>query len=57
MALASLRDWGSACYCNSNKPGNVINGTACGSRIAPWFKDKKIFSMTIDMFLMKLVII
>lgn len=41
MALASLRDWGRACYCNSNKPGNVINGTACGSRIAPWFRKQK----------------
>lgn len=41
MALASLRDWGRACYCNSNKPGNVIDGTACGARIAPWFKDQK----------------
>lgn len=41
MALASLRDWGRACYCNTNKPGNVIDGTACGTRIGPWFKDQK----------------
>ena len=41
MALASLRDWGRACYCNSNKPGNVIDGTACGNRIAPWFKGQR----------------
>lgn len=41
MALASLRDWGRACYCNSNKPGNVTCGTACGNRIAPWFRKQK----------------
>ena len=41
MALASLRDWGRACYCNSLKPGNVICGTACGQRLNSWFKDQK----------------
>jgi hypothetical protein len=30
MTLASLRDWGRACYCNTVKPGNVTCGTACG---------------------------
>jgi CDP-6-deoxy-D-xylo-4-hexulose-3-dehydrase len=40
MALASLRDWGRACYCNSAKPGNVTEGTACGCRFAAWFKDQ-----------------
>lgn len=40
MALASLRDWGRACYCNSNKPGNVTNGTACGCRFGPWFPNQ-----------------
>jgi CDP-4-dehydro-6-deoxyglucose reductase, E1 len=38
MALASLRDWGRACYCNSVKPGNIIGGTACGNRLSNWFK-------------------
>ena len=38
MALASLRDWGRACYCNTTKPGNVTNGTACGCRFDSWFK-------------------
>ena len=40
MALASLRDWGRACYCNSAKPGNVTEGTACGCRFNSWFKDQ-----------------
>ena len=39
MALASLRDWGRACYCNSVKPGNILGGTACGNRLSNWFKD------------------
>lgn len=38
MALASLRDWGRACYCNTAKPGNVMTGTACGCRFDSWFK-------------------
>lgn len=38
MALASLRDWGRACYCNTSKPGNVMTGTACGCRFDSWFK-------------------
>jgi len=37
MALASLRDWGRACYCNTVKPGNVTCGTACGMRMNSWF--------------------
>ena len=41
MALASLRDWGRACYCNSNKPGNVMEGTACGCRFNSWFPEQK----------------
>ena len=41
MILASIRDWGRACYCNSNKPGCVINGTACGQRFASWFPKQK----------------
>lgn len=40
MALASLRDWGRACYCNSAKPGNVTEGTACGCRFDTWFKNQ-----------------
>ena len=34
--LASFRDWGRACYCNSLKPGNVTSGTACGNRFQSW---------------------
>ena len=34
--LASFRDWGRACYCNSLKPGNVTSGTACGNRFQKW---------------------
>ena len=34
--LASLRDWGRACYCNSMKPGCVTEGTACGMRFSNW---------------------
>ncbi len=40
MALASLRDWGRACYCNTVKPGNVTCGTACGMRFNSWFKNQ-----------------
>jgi CDP-6-deoxy-D-xylo-4-hexulose-3-dehydrase len=40
MALASLRDWGRACYCNTLKPGNVTCGTGCGMRFNSWFKDQ-----------------
>ena len=35
-AVASIRDWGRACYCNTVKPGNVISGTACGNRHSNW---------------------
>ena len=41
MALASLRDWGRACYCNTAKPGNVMTGTACGCRFDSWFKEEQ----------------
>ena len=41
VALASLRDWGRACYCNSKKPGNVTCGTACGMRFNSWFPEQK----------------
>jgi CDP-6-deoxy-D-xylo-4-hexulose-3-dehydrase len=41
MALASLRDWGRACYCNTAKPGNVMTGTACGCRFNYWFKGQE----------------
>ena len=34
--LSSFRDWGRACYCNSKKPGNVTEGTACGERFRNW---------------------
>ena len=36
MALASFRDWGRACYCNTAKPGDVTDGTACGNRFKNW---------------------
>lgn len=39
MTLASLRDWGRACYCNTKKPGDVTCGTACGNRFHSWFKN------------------
>ena len=41
MALASYRDWGRACYCNTKKPGNVTSGTACGYRFNNWFPKQK----------------
>jgi CDP-6-deoxy-D-xylo-4-hexulose-3-dehydrase len=34
--IASIRDWGRACYCNSSKPGSVLEGTACGDRFDNW---------------------
>jgi len=34
--IASLRDWGRACYCNTAKPGDVTGGTACGNRFKNW---------------------
>ena len=34
--LASFRDWGRACYCNTSMPGNVTSGTACGNRFGDW---------------------
>jgi len=34
--LASFRDWGRACYCNSQKPGDVTAATACGDRFGKW---------------------
>jgi CDP-6-deoxy-D-xylo-4-hexulose-3-dehydrase len=34
--LSSIRDWGRACYCNTAKPGKVIEGSACGNRFKNW---------------------
>jgi len=34
--VASFRDWGRACFCNSFKPGDVTSGTACGNRFKNW---------------------
>lgn len=34
--IASFRDWGRACYCNTACPGNVTAGTACGNRLGEW---------------------
>jgi len=39
--IASLRDWGRACYCNTKKPGNVTAGTACGNRFRNWLPGMK----------------
>tara|TARA_Y100000310_G_scaffold252673_2_gene259409 strand:+ start:3786 stop:5144 length:1359 start_codon:yes stop_codon:yes gene_type:complete len=44
--VASFRDWGRACFCNSNKPGNVTAGTACGNRFQNWLPGYK--SVTYD---------
>lgn len=41
MVLASIRDWGRACYCNTKKPGNVTSGTACGMRFKNWLPGLK----------------
>jgi len=54
MLLASLRDWGRACYCNTSKPGNVTCGTACGVRMSNWFKKYPELLMTTVMYLMRL---
>jgi CDP-6-deoxy-D-xylo-4-hexulose-3-dehydrase len=40
-AVSSLRDWGRACYCNTSKPGNVVDGTACGNRFKNWLPGLK----------------
>ena len=37
--IASFRDWGRACYCNEQKPGCVVEGTACGDRFQEWLTD------------------
>jgi len=34
--IASFRDWGRSCYCNTSKPGDVTSGTACGDRFKNW---------------------
>jgi CDP-6-deoxy-D-xylo-4-hexulose-3-dehydrase len=34
--IASFRDWGRACYCNTSMPGNVTSATACGNRFGDW---------------------
>ena len=34
--VASMRDWGRACYCNTAKPGCVLQSTACGNRFGAW---------------------
>ena len=34
--VASMRDWGRACYCNTLKPGCVVQSTACGNRFKNW---------------------
>ena len=44
--VASFRDWGRACFCNSRKPGDVTAGTACGNRFQNWLPGYK--SVTYD---------
>ena len=39
--VASVRDWGRACFCNTSKPGNVTEGTACGNRFRNWLPGNK----------------
>jgi len=39
--IASLRDWGRACFCNTKKPGNVTSETACGDRFKNWLPGMK----------------
>jgi len=39
--LASVRDWGRACFCNEKKPGDVTEGTACGNRFNNWLPGRK----------------
>lgn len=39
--VSSMRDWGRACYCNTDKPGNVTEGTACGNRFKNWLPGLK----------------
>lgn len=39
--LASLRDWGRACFCNEKRPGNVVAETACGNRFRCWFPSEE----------------
>ena len=41
QVISSIRDWGRACYCNSMKPGNVTEGTACGNRFKNWLPGLK----------------
>jgi CDP-6-deoxy-D-xylo-4-hexulose-3-dehydrase len=36
QVIASFRDWGRACYCNTACPGNVTAATACGNRFGEW---------------------
>jgi len=38
-SIASFRDWGRACYCNTGKPGCVVSTTACGNRFQAWLPD------------------
>lgn len=39
--IASIRDWGRACFCNEKKPGDVTDGTACGNRFKNWLPGRK----------------
>jgi len=38
-SIASFRDWGRACYCNTGKPGCVVATTACGNRFQAWLPE------------------
>ena len=39
--IASVRDWGRACFCNEMKPGDVTGGTACENRFQNWLPGRK----------------
>lgn len=41
QVISSIRDWGRACYCNTMKPGNVTDSTACGNRFKNWLPGLK----------------
>lgn len=36
QVITSLRDWGRDCYCNTARPGSVVDGTACKNRFQKW---------------------
>ena len=51
MTLASLRDWGRACYCNTKKPGDVTCILLVATDSIVGLKRLQTYHMTTDMFL------